>query len=120
MTPIPCVRAIITDREKRILLLKRANSKHEEGKWCLPGGKLDLGESSEQACLREIKEETGLEVKLNEFELLFETDELPIPGIATKHCITKYYLVSAEGRVTINSESSEYMWARPNQISSLN
>lgn len=55
--------AIILYSEDRILLIKR-NTKPFLGYWGLPGGRMDPGETIEQTVLREVKEETGLGVKI--------------------------------------------------------
>ncbi|MCU7798595.1 MAG: Nudix family hydrolase [gamma proteobacterium symbiont of Lucinoma myriamae] len=47
----------------RVLISKRAKNVHQGGLWEFPGGKVDPGESIEQALIREIKEELGIEVK---------------------------------------------------------
>jgi ADP-ribose pyrophosphatase YjhB (NUDIX family) len=56
---IPCVGAIIKDGDGRLLLIKRG---HEPGAglWSLPGGRIEAGETDEEAVIREIREETGL------------------------------------------------------------
>lgn len=52
--------AVIFDEEhEKILLTQRADN----GLWCLPGGKMESGESAEECCTREVFEETGLEVR---------------------------------------------------------
>jgi 8-oxo-dGTP diphosphatase len=56
---IPCVGAIITDAHGRLLLIKRGHPP-EAGRWSLPGGRIEPGESDEQALVREVLEETGL------------------------------------------------------------
>jgi 8-oxo-dGTP pyrophosphatase MutT (NUDIX family) len=48
--------SFVRDAEGRVLLTQRADN----GQWCLPGGAVDPGESVEEACLRELVEETGL------------------------------------------------------------
>src|SRR4030042_997609 len=58
--PVVGVGAIILDGEK-ILLEKRKNAPGK-GKWSVPGGLVELGEGVEQAVIREVKEETGLDV----------------------------------------------------------
>jgi ADP-ribose pyrophosphatase YjhB (NUDIX family) len=35
-----------------------------KGFWALPGGRMDIGETVEQTCIREVKEETGLDVEI--------------------------------------------------------
>jgi 8-oxo-dGTP pyrophosphatase MutT (NUDIX family) len=55
---VPAAWAIIEDEEGRILLQQR----QEDGLWSLPGGAMELGESITQTLLREVKEETGLDV----------------------------------------------------------
>ena len=58
---IPCVGAVIADSSGRLLLIRRANEPGR-GLWSLPGGRVEPGESDEQAVVREVAEETGLVV----------------------------------------------------------
>lgn len=60
--PLAGVGAIIF-RENRVLLIKRG-SRPSLGKWSIPGGLVELGESLEAAVRREVLEEVGLEVKV--------------------------------------------------------
>ena len=53
--------AVIKDGAGRLLLIKRGHEP-EAGRWSLPGGRIEPGESDEQALVREIGEETGLTV----------------------------------------------------------
>jgi 8-oxo-dGTP diphosphatase len=55
--------AIIPYDENKILLIKR-NTKPFKGYWALPGGRMDPGETIEQTIVREVKEETGLDVAI--------------------------------------------------------
>jgi 8-oxo-dGTP pyrophosphatase MutT (NUDIX family) len=49
--------AVIFDNAKeKILLTQRSDNKQ----WCIPGGRIEPGESAEEACIREVLEETGL------------------------------------------------------------
>src|SRR4029077_7931167 len=59
---VPCGGAIIPDGGGRLLLIKRG---HEPGKglWSIPGGRVEPGETDEQAVIREVREETGLVVQ---------------------------------------------------------
>ncbi len=61
--PVPTVDVIIEREDGQILLIKRKNPPPG---WALPGGFVDCGESLEQAAIREVLEETGLEVELLE------------------------------------------------------
>jgi len=73
---VPCVGAIITDTAGRLLLIKRGHEP-EAGRWSLPGGRIEPGESDEQALVREVREETGLEVAPGR---LVGVAERPWPG----------------------------------------
>lgn len=55
---------VITDEQGRTLLLHRNNGKHMQ--WEIPGGKIDAGETAEQAAAREIKEELGVDIEILE------------------------------------------------------
>ena len=57
--------AIVEFPDSRILLIKRATVPFR-GYWALPGGKVDVGETVEETVMREVKEETGIEVEIVE------------------------------------------------------
>ncbi len=61
--PLPAVVAVVKDN-KEILLIKRGIEPHK-GKWSLPSGFIEIEETSQEACLRELKEETNLEGKIS-------------------------------------------------------
>ena len=54
--------------EGKILLLKRATEKSYPGRWGLPGGKINEGESRLDAIIREVKEETGINLSSGRFQ----------------------------------------------------
>ena len=58
----PVVAALIV-RDGKLLIARRPEGKHMAGRWEFPGGKLECGESPEEAVEREIREELGTEVK---------------------------------------------------------
>ncbi|MCR6486511.1 NUDIX domain-containing protein [Amycolatopsis sp. OK19-0408] len=60
-TTIRCVGGITYDDLGRLLLIRRANDPGS-GQWSLPGGRVEPGETDEQAVIREMLEETGLHV----------------------------------------------------------
>ena len=60
---IPCVGAVVTDEQGRLLMIKRG---HEPGAglWSIPGGRIEPGETDAEALVREMFEETGLAVEV--------------------------------------------------------
>ncbi|HLF97146.1 MAG TPA: NUDIX domain-containing protein [Methylococcaceae bacterium] len=63
--PIPAigVSAIVFDEAERVLLIRRGKPP-AQGLWHAPGGRLEAGESVLDACRREVREETGLDVEI--------------------------------------------------------
>ncbi|WP_313643059.1 Nudix family hydrolase [Stenotrophomonas sp.] len=64
---IHVVAAVITDARGRILLNRRTGNSDMAGLWEFPGGKREPGESSEQALVRELREELGIEAEVGEW-----------------------------------------------------
>lgn len=58
------VAAAVVIRNGRVLLTRRAEGQHLAGHWEFPGGKLEHGESPEEAVERECREECGIEVEV--------------------------------------------------------
>jgi 8-oxo-dGTP diphosphatase len=62
---IRCVGAVVHDAAGRLLLIRRG-TEPGRGLWSLPGGRVETGETDETAVERELREETGLEVRPGE------------------------------------------------------
>ncbi len=58
---VPCAGAIVFDAQRRLLLIQRGQPP-SAGSWSVPGGRCETGETPQQACVREVLEETGVEV----------------------------------------------------------
>ena len=52
--------AVVVDSQDRILLHRRSDS----GNWALPGGAMDIGETFAESAIREVREETGFDVRI--------------------------------------------------------
>jgi ADP-ribose pyrophosphatase YjhB (NUDIX family) len=60
---IPCVGAIVTDERGRLLMIQRGHDPGA-GLWSIPGGRIEPGETDERALVRELLEETNLQVEV--------------------------------------------------------
>ncbi|MGH3935189.1 MAG: NUDIX hydrolase [Pseudonocardiaceae bacterium] len=58
---IRCVGAVVLDGAGRVLLVRRTNEPGQ-GRWSVPGGRVEAGETDHYAVIREVAEETGLQV----------------------------------------------------------
>ncbi len=100
---------IILDKDNRVLLLRRADN----NSWCFPGGAVELGEKTEVAASREIKEETGLIVEVEDLKLLnvFSGCELHYiyPNGDEVYNIDVVYVTNKyKGKIKMDNESKEY------------
>ena len=100
--------SILVKHGDRILLVKRQNV-HGAGTWAPPGGHLEFGESFEDCAVREVGEETGVEINDVKFRVItndvFESEH--------KHYITVWMeakYVSGEPASKAPSEESEVGW----------
>jgi len=99
--PIPCVAALVRSQDNKILLVKRG-VRPSKGSWCLPTGFIEIEENPETACLRELREETGLEGKMLEL--------IGVYAQRTKiyrNILVIAYKVEAEGEPQAGSDTRE-------------
>jgi 8-oxo-dGTP diphosphatase len=107
--PIVGVGAIIV-HEGKILLEKRKNAPGK-GKWSVPGGLVELGESIEQAVIREVREETGLEVE--EPRLIDVVDDVSLDekGAVKYHFVIVDYVINVmRGVPKAASDAEDLKW----------
>ena len=107
--PVLGVGAIIL-HERRVLLEKRKNEPGK-GKWSIPGGIVDLGESPERAIVREVQEETCLEVEAPILIDVVSDVSLDETGKVKYHFVIIDYLVNVKcGKLHASSDADDLTW----------
>lgn len=108
------VHGVIANRG-RLLVLKRADAMpYRPGAWDLPGGHLALGESSEEGLLREIKEETALDVTIDRLLGLHNMIDEPYMQAIYSCRLTVY-----QGLKLRPNEHVEARWVTPLEMETL-
>ena len=113
--PMSTSDAIIVNEEGNVLLAQRGTEPFK-GLWGLPGGKMDWGETIEQTCVREAKEETGLDIEVDE---LFSVESDP----DRYNCKDKFLTVNHNfvcrvigGKLQPCRESTDFKWVGPDEV----
>lgn len=113
-----CVAVIFDVTGQNVLLTRRSDN----GRWCLPGGGMDPGESAAECCAREVLEETGLVIRVDRL----------IGVYSSPHCIMEYpdgnlhqafdlvfESMPIGGELCVTDETSEVGYYSPDQIDTL-
>lgn len=117
--PVIGVGAVIFQNDA-VLLVKRKNPPYQ-GQWAIPGGKVQLGETLQQAAEREILEETGIKIKAEQSIYSFELIEKDEQGNVLFH----YVIIDLAGRyvsgnITASDDAIEAKWVTNEEALKLN
>lgn len=102
----------LVDADGRVLLAKRPEGRALAGLWEFPGGKVEAGESPEEALIRELEEELGIEVSvkcLAPFTFASHRYE-------TFHLLMPLYVCRKWKGDVRAKEGQELAWVRPNRM----
>ncbi len=113
--PLVGVGAVVVCSGK-ILLEKRKNDPGK-GKWSIPGGLVELGENVEQSVIREVKEETGLDVEKPEhIDVVDSITEDENSKIRYHFVIIDYFVKLRSGALKASSDADELRWVQFDQV----
>lgn len=105
--------AVVFDAQGRLLLHRRTDN----GKWSLPGGMLEVGETAEQGIVREVREETGFEVRVVRLVGVYSDPKITTVTYADGNTISYVSLLFEcavmGGAPELNDESSAIDWFSP-------
>lgn len=115
--PVVTVGALIFNAQGQVLLVRTAKW---SSLWGIPGGKIECGETAIEALRREIREETGLE--LRDIEFVFVQDCINNREFYREdHFVLLNYSAKCEddSRVVLNHEAQSFVWLDPDRARSL-
>lgn len=117
--PLVGVGAIVIRDTDEILLIKRG-TEPSKGKWSIPGGMIEVGESSEDAVLRELREETGIVGKVRGLFGVYQYIERDVEGKVKYHFILLDYLVdNVGGELKASTDALEARFYKLADVSNL-
>jgi len=102
-----CSATIFDSKREKVLLTQRTDN----GRWCLPGGHAESGESVTEACEREVLEETGLKVRVTRLVGVYSNpDQLVIypDGNKAFFVVLSFEAEIIEGELTLSDETTAY------------
>jgi len=112
----PAAAVAIFDDENRLLLLKRKDN----DKWTMPGGTMDFGESLADCAIREVKEETNLDIGLVDIVGIYTDPNILIEysdgEVRQEFTVVYFGKVAGSLDVAIDDESKESQWVELDQI----
>jgi 8-oxo-dGTP diphosphatase len=117
-TPLVGVGAIIIE-DGRVVLVKRGHAPLQ-GKWSIPGGVLEVGETLRKAVVREAREETGLTIEPGELLGVFERVVPDEQGRMRYHYVLIDFLCrSVAGALIAADDAEEARWFRRDELGGL-
>lgn len=115
---VPAASAVVTNERGEILMQRRVDN----NLWALPGGTMDFGETIVQTAEREVREETGLDVKVDGIIGTFSDPRHIIEytdGEVRQQFNICFHARLAGGKLRSSHESTEVRWIAPDALKDL-
>lgn len=106
-------------RGRRVLLVRRAKAP-SKGQWAIPGGRVELGETLQEAVEREVFEETGVRVQAGEICHVFDVVRRDDAGRVRFHYVIVDLVAEyVSGEPQAADDASEAGWLTPDELRDL-
>ena len=99
----------------RVVLIRRGKEPLR-GRWVIPGGTVELGETLHEAVVREMQEETGLLVAPREVVLVFDRIQREGPSVEYHYVIIDYACEYVSGELKAGSDADEVALVSPEEL----
>ena len=106
---LPVVAAALVDADRRVLLQQRPAGKSLAGLWEFPGGKVEAGETPEEALIRELEEELGIVVP----HACLAPAAFASAPLGDRHLLLLLYITRKWVGVPRALEAAALKWVRP-------
>jgi len=117
--PIVGAGALMIENGK-LLLIKRG-AKPGQGRWSIPGGIVELGERVQDAIVREVKEECGLDIEVEELMDVFDSITRDEKGRIQYQFVVVNFLAKIKGGILKNADDVlEARWVQLNEVEKYN
>lgn len=115
---VGCSAIIFDEAGERILLTQRTDN----GRWCLPGGAMDSGEDASEAIIREVWEETGLQVEVDRLVGIYTTPHRIAryaDGNQFQFVAFSFVARTTGGKLQLSNETTAYGYFTPREIKAM-
>jgi ADP-ribose pyrophosphatase YjhB (NUDIX family) len=115
---IGCSATIFDEARQKVLLTRRMDN----GLWCLPGGHMEPGESIEECCVREVLEETGLQVRVRHLTGVYSNPHQLVVypnGEQAHFVVLNFEAEIVAGELRLSDETSETGYFSLSEIESI-
>ena len=103
------------------VLLAQRNREPNKGRWSLPGGAIELGETARQAIEREVREECGVVVEAGEVVQVVDILERDAAGALRFHYVVIDFLCRyVSGELSPGDDAADVRWVQPGEFDALN
>ena len=112
---VGCSAVIRDPTRQRVLLTRRVDN----GRWCLPSGGMEPGESAAEACAREVKEETGLDVQVGKLVGVYTNPDILIEyanGNRIHLVALNFEATVISGELSTSNETTDFGYFSLDQI----
>lgn len=118
---MPGAATVLFDPNREKILLTR---RRDNGQWCLPGGRMEPGESAAETAEREMREETGLEIRVTKLIGVYTDPDWAVSYASNPDKLFQIVAFCFEatlvgGTLRLSNETTEFGWFTPQQTRSM-
>ena len=111
---------VVVWKDETVLLIQRGKPPRA-GAWSLPGGRQELGETTREAGMREVLEETGIKIEIKDLIDVVDTINRDDSGrVRMQYTLVDYWAEWKSGEPTASTDAADARWVHPEDLPDYN